>query len=98
MGKVFLIGSNSIFNVGKKKYILLLVISTSLFLTVRLFCGVFEHDEFNEDIYFIKHRPIWKWRFYSTIGMSDLDTSNLSSEQKREQKLFDEFVAKRMNR
>jgi hypothetical protein len=69
-----------------------------LFLVIRLFCGVYVHDEFGEDVYFIKHKPTWKWRFYSPRGMSDLSINEMTIEQKNEQLLFDEFVGKRINR
>ncbi len=69
-----------------------------MFLVIRLFCGVYVHDEFGEDVYFIKHKPTWKWRFYSPRGMSDLSINEMTIEQKNEQLLFDEFVGKRINR
>ncbi|MEG1025594.1 hypothetical protein ACHRVK_15370 [Flavobacterium plurextorum] len=61
-------------------------------LTIRLFCGVYEHDEFAETNFFIKYRPTWKWRFYSPRGMSDLKMKDLSKEEQLEQKYFNEFV------
>ena len=75
-----------------------LIVGLLLCLTVRLFCGVFEHDEFGDDVYFIKYRPTWKWRFYSPRGMSDLELNQMTIEQKNEQLLFDEFVGKRITR
>ncbi|WP_431244306.1 hypothetical protein ACQ9BO_08140 [Flavobacterium sp. P21] len=59
---------------------------------IRCFCGVYQHDEFAETNLFIKRRPTWKWRFYSPIGMSDKKIEELSEEEKREQKYFNEFV------
>ncbi len=56
------------------------------------------HDEFGDDVYFIKHRPTWKWRFCSPSGMGDLEPNQMNAEQKNEQLLFDEFVAKRITR
>jgi hypothetical protein len=67
-------------------------------LTIRFFCGVFEQDEFGEDVYFIKHKPNWKWRFYSPRGMGDLELNQMTVEQKNEQVMFDEFVSKRISR
>lgn len=61
-------------------------------LAIRLFCGVYEHDEFAETNFFIKYRPTWKWRFYSPRGMSDLKMEDLSKEEQIEQEYFNEFV------
>jgi hypothetical protein len=83
---------------GARKVKILFVAGLILFIIARLFCGVFEHDEFGSDVYFIKHRPIWKWRFYSPRGMSDLKLNQMTDKQKNEQLLFDEFVEKRIIR
>jgi len=64
-------------------------------LVVRLFFGVYADDEFGGSNLFVKHRPVWKWKFYSPIGMSDRKLEELSEEQKEEQVYFDEFVAKK---
>jgi hypothetical protein len=45
-----------------------------------------------KDIFFIKHRPVWKWEFYSPIGMSDMKIDELSKEKQIEQEYFNEFV------
>ena len=72
---------------------LLIGISVALVaLLVRLFFGVYIHDEFGEENFFIKYRPTWKWKFYSPIGQSDLRLKDLSPEEQIEQKDFDEFV------
>ena len=73
------------------------IISTGIFifttvLTIRLFCGVYIHDEFLERHFFIKHRPTWKWTFYSPLGMSDNKIEDLSKEKQTEEKYFNEFV------
>lgn len=81
-----------------KKHKLTLVISLLLCITIRLFCGVFEHDEFGDDVYFIKHKPTWKWRFRSPQGMSDLKIDQMTPAQQEEQILFDEFVGNRIRR
>lgn len=81
-----------------KKYEIAVTISIILCFAVRLFCGVFEHDEFGNDVYFIKHKPTWKWRFYSPQGESDLDPSQMTPAQQKEQLLFDEFVGNRITR
>lgn len=59
---------------------------------IRLSTGAYVHDEFGGTHFFIKHRPIWKWRFYSPRGMSDLTLEEMGEERRREQLLFDEFV------
>lgn len=81
-----------------KKHKLTLVIGLLLCITIRLFCGVFEHDEFGDDVYFIKHKPTWKWRFRSPQGMSDLKIDQMTPAQQEEQILFDEFVGGRITR
>lgn len=73
------------------------IISIGIFIfaivfTIRLFCGIYIHDEFGERYFFIKHHPTWKWTFYSTLGMSDIKIEELSKEKQTEQKYFNEFV------
>lgn len=75
-----------------KKKIFILVFTFTMFLGIRFFCGVYHHDEFPEEYFFIKHRPIWKWNFYSPIMMSDTKIEELSKEEQIEQKYFNEFV------
>jgi len=75
----------------KKKLFLILSV-VALFVIIRLFCGIYIHDEFGEKNLFVKHRPTWKWRFYSPIGMSDVKIEELSEEKKIEQEYFDEFI------
>lgn len=81
-----------------KKQKITLTIAFSLCITIRLFCGVFEHDEFGDDVYFIKYKPTWKWRFRSPQGMSDLKIDQMTPAQQEEQILFDEFVGGRITR
>ena len=83
---------------NKRKIKFLVIINLVLCFAVRFFCGVFEHDEFDEDIYFIKYKPTWKWRFYSPRGMSDLELNQMTNEQKYEQKMFDKYVGNRIKR
>lgn len=64
----------------------------AIVLVIRIFCGVYINDEFGESHFFIKHRPTWKWEFYSPLGMSDNKIENLSEENQIEQKYFNEFV------
>jgi hypothetical protein len=61
-------------------------------LLIRLYCGVYVHDEFGDKCFFIKHRPTWKWKFFSPIGQSDLKLQDLTPENQTEQKYFNEFV------
>lgn len=58
----------------------------------RLFLGVYQHDEFGEDVLFIKHRQVWKWHFHSPIGMSDRTLEELPPAAQQEQCYFNEFV------
>lgn len=81
-----------------KKHKIAFTIVLTLCVIIRLFCGVFEHDEFGDDVYFIKHKPTWKWRFYSPQAMSDLELNQLTPAQQKEQLLFDEFVGNRITR
>lgn len=75
-----------------KKKISILIFTFTAVLISRLFCGVYIHDEFSERNLFIKHRPIWKWKFYSPIGQSNTNIEKLSKEEQIEQKYFNEFV------
>jgi hypothetical protein len=52
-----------------KKKVVILISAFAAVLIVRLFLGVYEHDEFAESHLFVKHRPTWKWKFYSPQGM-----------------------------
>ena len=45
------------------------------------------------NIFFTKHRAVWKSYFYSPVGMSDSLLPNLPSEEQIEQFLFKEFVS-----
>ncbi|AQY20977.1 hypothetical protein [Riemerella anatipestifer] len=83
---------------NKRKIKFLAIIGLVFCFVVRFFCGVYEHDEFAENYYFIKHKPTWKWRFYSPRGMSDLELNQMTNEQKYEQKMFDEYVENRIKR
>ncbi len=66
---------------------------TIIFIVIaKLFMGVYIHDEFGDPHIFIKHRPTWKWKFYSPLGMSDRDINDLSENKKLEQLLFNEFI------
>jgi hypothetical protein len=76
-----------------KKKVLIGVFTFAVVLIVRLFSGVYVHDEFAEKHFFIKHRPTWKWKFYSPLGMSDTKVEELSEDKQTEQKYFNEFVS-----
>ena len=75
-----------------KKIILFLLFIFSVAIGIRIWFGVYIHEEFGDTELFIKHRPIWKWKFYSPINMSDLKLEDLSKEKREEQLLFNEFV------
>lgn len=64
----------------KSKYIVYTLVFSAII--VRFFCGVYVHDEFNEEHFFIKHKPTWKWKFYSPRGMSDLKFEEMTEKQK----------------
>ncbi|WP_269234963.1 hypothetical protein [Flavobacterium flavigenum] len=78
-----------------KKKIVIGVFILAIGIIIRFFSGVYQHDEFGENHFFIKHRPIWKWYFYSPQGMSDLKFENLSKEKQTEQKYFNEYIKDR---
>jgi len=69
-----------------------IVLILTVIVITKFWIGVYEDDEFYEEHVFFKHRAIWKTYFYSPRGMSDLNISEMSSEQQKEQKLFDEFI------
>lgn len=75
-----------------KNKISITIFTFFLVLSLRFFCGVYIHDEFAEKTFFIKYRPIWKWRFFSPLGQSDLTIKELSEQEQIEQKYFNEFV------
>lgn len=75
-----------------KKIILVLLFIFSVAIGIRFWFGVYIHDEFGDTELFMKHRPIWKWKFYSPINMSDLKLEDLSKEKREEQLLFNEFI------
>lgn len=65
-------------------------------LVLRLFGGVYKDDEFAGKFFFIKHKPAWKWSFYSPRAMSDLPLTEMSEEQKKEQAMYGQFVPNRL--
>ncbi len=75
-----------------KRIIRVSLFSIFFLLTFRMFCGVYIHDEYGEMRFFIKHRPTWKWEFYSPIGQSDLTIEELTLEKQIEQNYFNEFI------
>ena len=75
-----------------KKLLLSLLLVSLLFIGIRFYFDIYVHDEFGDISIFIKHRPIWKWKFYSPTGMSDLQITDLTEEKKEEQLLFNEFI------
>ncbi|MCX2738913.1 hypothetical protein [Pontibacter anaerobius] len=77
------------------KKAVLAIVAILIILVVRLWFGIYLHDEFGETHLFLKHRPTWKWEFYSPLGMSDLRIEDLPKEKRNEQLLFEEFVSSR---
>lgn len=69
-----------------------LLFGSILLLGIKFWIGIYAHDEFGNNVLFIKHRPIWQTFFYSPRGMSDLKLEEMSYEKRKEQLLFDEFV------
>lgn len=65
-------------------------------LLIRLFCGVFKDDEFNDNYFFIKKYPTFKWYFHSPRGMSDLKLNEMSKNQSFEQVMYDKYVTGRL--
>ncbi|WP_300569264.1 hypothetical protein [Flavobacterium sp.] len=61
-------------------------------ILIRLFFGIYVDDEFGDENLFLKHRPIWKWKFHSPIGMSDLKIEDLTKEKQMEEKYYKEFI------
>lgn len=76
----------------KKRITFTSICHLSLTTLARLFLGVYSHDEFGGNHLFIKHRPVWKWSFYSPSGMTDLQLEDLSPEKQYEERMFQEFV------
>lgn len=69
-----------------------LLIGIGLLILSKFWIGIYEDDEFLRKSIFIKHRPVWKTFFYSPRGMSDRKLSEMTKEQQKEQKYFDEFI------
>lgn len=78
-----------------KRKIGITILIIGILIVSKFWVGIYTHDEFEEKVMFIKHRPIWKTFFYSPRGMSDLKLSKMSPEKQTEQILFDEFVLKK---
>lgn len=76
------------------KKVVLGTLTITFILLFRLFVGMKVNEEFCEKELFLKHRPTWKWKFYSPIGMSDLKLKDLSKEKQVEEKYYEEFVRK----
>jgi len=76
--------------------VILIGLFLMLLLVLWLFGGVYKDDEFAGKFFFIKHKPAWKWSFYSPRAMSDLPLTEMSEEQKKEQAMYDQFVPNRL--
>ena len=72
----------------KKKLIWISLVLTASFFWGRLWMGVYSHDEFGGTHIFFKRKPIWKWSFYSPIGISDLRLEDLTPKKQKEELLF----------
>lgn len=70
----------------EKVFITLVVFK--IVILIKLFTGIYIHDEFGERHFFIKYRPIWKTIFYSPRGMSDRKLSEMTTKEQTEQKLY----------
>ena len=77
-----------------KKKVLIGTFIIVAIISFRFCFGIYVDDEFGEENIFLKHRPTWKWKFYSPIGMSDLRIDDLTIEKQIEEKYYDEFVRK----
>ena len=47
------------------KKVLIGTLTITFILLFRLFVGMKVDEEFGEKDLFLKHRPTWKWKFYS---------------------------------
>jgi len=74
-----------------KRKIIAIVLIIVIGIVTRFWLGIYEHNEFYSSHIFIKHRPIWKWKFYSPIGMGELDKLT-TPEKRNEYRLFNEFI------
>jgi len=77
-----------------RRKIIAIVLIITFGIVARFWIGIYEHNEFSSTHIFLKHRPIWKWCFYSPIGMGELDKLT-TPEQRNEQRLFDEFITQK---
>ncbi|WP_345164167.1 hypothetical protein [Nibribacter koreensis] len=75
-----------------KRKVLAAGMLSAIGLCGRLWLGVYHHDEFIDSYLFIKHRPTFKWTFYSPRGQSDLYLEELSAAEQQEERHFEEFV------
>ena len=73
------------------RVLFLLIGLITLVITI-LFCGISRDDEFYEHTIFVKHRPTIKLYFYTPIGQSDLNLTDLTEDKKREELMYQEFI------
>lgn len=64
-------------------------------VSVKLFGGVYKDDEFGQKKFFIKHKPSWKFYFYSPRSMSNVTLEEMPENKRSMQIMYDEFVPKR---
>jgi len=60
--------------------------------TTILLCGISTDSEFYKPTIFVKYRPTMKLYFYTPIGESDLELTDLTEDKKREELLYQEFI------
>lgn len=77
------------------KRIFLLPLGLTFVLITWLFVGIYFDDEFFTPSLFLKHRPTFQIVFQSSIGMSDLELSDLSVLDRVKELHFQEFVLSR---
>lgn len=70
------------------------IVLAACLIWIKLFVGVYQHEEYLSQHYFIKHRASWQWYFYSPIGYTNTYFENLTQEDQLEELIFDEFVRK----
>lgn len=70
----------------------ILFILLFLLIFFRLFTGVYEDVEFDENHIFIKAKPCWKYSFHSPTRKTDLELADLSGSEKKEEVLYREYV------
>jgi hypothetical protein len=81
----------------EKKLIVLGLSGAMIFITVWLFLGIFRDREWSEQHLFLKHRPSFKFTFYSPRGEADPSSipgheGYISPKEEAEEQAYIEFV------